>query len=382
MYSLGGYASMVADRVRVNAYAEALRKTVREGAVVLEIGTGPGIFAVLACKLGASRVYAIESSEIIQVAREVATANDCADKIEFFEEISNRVTLPRRADVVLSDLRGVLPLYERHIPAIVDAWRRFLAPGGTLIPRKDTLWAAIAEAPESYSELVNPWEHNSLGQNLHAARRLVVNNVLKERLSPNQLLTTHQLWTTLDYGSIENHDVRGNLDWRIERVGTGHGIVVWFDADLAEGSSFSNAPSAPETIYGSMFFPWTQPVSLAPGQAVAVNLEAKLVENDYVWQWTTRIEPLKGSGDPRIHFEQSQLTGEVLSAAQLNRLASDYIPHLSEEGRLRRRTFEIMDGKVSLEEIARQLATEFPERFPRWEHALAFAGAISREYSR
>jgi protein arginine N-methyltransferase 1 len=382
MYSLGGYASMVADRVRVNAYAEALRKTVRKGAVVLEIGTGPGIFAVLACKLGASRVYAIESSEIIQVAREVATANDCADKIEFFEEISNRVTLPRRADVVLSDLRGVLPLFERHIPAIVDARRRFLAPGGTLIPRKDTLWAAIAEAPELYSELVNPWEHNSLGQNLHAARRLVVNNVLKGRLSPNQLLTTHQLWTTLDYGSIENHDVRGNLDWRIERVGTGHGIVVWFDADLAEGSSFSNAPSAPETIYGSMFFPWTQPVSLAPGQAVAVNLKAKLVENDYVWQWTTRIEPLKGSGDPRIHFEQSQLTGEVLSAAQLNRLASDYIPHLSEEGRLRRRTFEIMDGKVSLEEIARQLVTEFPERFPRWEHALAFAGAISREYSR
>ncbi len=382
MYSLGGYASMVADRVRVNAYAEALRKTVRKGAVVLEIGTGPGIFAVLACKLGASRVYAIESSEIIQVAREVAAANDCADKIEFFEEISNRVTLPRRADVVLSDLRGVLPLFERHIPAIVDARRRFLAPGGTLIPRKDTLWAAIAEAPELYSELVNPWEHNSLGQNLHAARRLVVNNVLKGRLSPDQLLTTHQLWTTLDYGSIENHDVRGNLDWRIERVGTGHGIVVWFDADLAEGSSFSNAPSAPETIYGSMFFPWTQPVSLAPGQAVAVNLKAKLVENDYVWQWTTRIEPLKGSGDPRIHFEQSQLTGEVLSAAQLNRLASDYIPHLSEEGRLRRRTFEIMDGKVSLEEIARQLATEFPERFPRWEHALAFAGAISREYSR
>src|SRR5258708_31549720 len=381
MYSLGGYGSMVADRIRVDAYAKALSKTVRKGAVVVEIGTGPGIFAVLACQVGASRVYAIESSEIIQVAREVAAANGYTDKIEFFEELSNRVTLPLREVISLSDLRGVLPLYERHIPEIVDARRRFLAPGGTLVPRKDTLWAAIVEAPKPYSELVEPWEHNPLGQDLQAARRLVVNNALKVRVNPNQLLTTHQLWTTLDYDSIENPDVRGNLDWMIERVGTGHGSVVWFDADLAEGSGFSNAPSAPETIYGSMFFPWTQPVSLASGQAVAVKLEAKLVENDYVWQWTTQIEPLKGSGDPRIHFEQSQLTGEVLSAAQLNRLASDYIPHLSEEGRMRRRTFEIMDGKVSLEEIARQLATEFPERFPRWEHALAFAGAISREYS-
>ena len=118
MYSLGGYGSMVADRVRVDAYAEALRKTVRKGAVVLEIGTGPGIFAVLACQVGASRVYAIEPNEIIQVAREVAAANGCADKIEFFEEFSDRVTLPLRADVILSDLRGVVPLFQRHIPAI------------------------------------------------------------------------------------------------------------------------------------------------------------------------------------------------------------------------------------------------------------------------
>ncbi len=189
MYSLSAYGSMLEDRVRVDACAQALRKTVRAGSVVVEIGTGPGIFAVLACQLGASRVYAIEPSEIIQVAREVAAANGCADKIEFFEEFSNRVTLPTRADVILSDLRGVLPLFERHIPAIVDARHRFLAPGGTLIPRRDTLWAAIVEAPKPYGEFVDPWEHNSLGQDLSAARQLIVNNSQKVRVSPEQLLT-------------------------------------------------------------------------------------------------------------------------------------------------------------------------------------------------
>jgi type I protein arginine methyltransferase len=382
MYNLGGYGSMLADRVRVDAYAQALRQTVRKGAVVVEIGTGPGVFAVLASEVGASRVYAIEPSEVIQVAREVAAANGCADKIEFFEEFSNRVTLPLQADVILSDLRGVLPLFERHIPAIVDARRRFLAPGGILIPRKDTLWAAIVEAPNPYGEFVDPWEQNPLGQDLSPARRLIVNNPQKVRVSPNQLLTAPQLWTTLDYGIIENPNVRGNLDWKVEHAGAGHGILVWFDADLAEGIGFSNAPSAPEAIYGSMLFPWTQPVSLAPDQAVAVSLEAKLVENDYVWRWTTRIESLEGSGDPRIHFEQSQLAGEMLSAAQLHRMAADYVPHLSEEGCLRRRAFELMDGKVSLEEIARQLATEFPQRLPRWEQALTYASALSQKYSR
>jgi len=381
MYNLGSYGSMVADRIRVDAYAQALRTTVREGSVVVEIGTGPGIFAVLSCQLGASRVYAIEPSAIIQVAREIAAANGCADKIEFFEELSNRVVLPTRADVILSDLRGVLPLFEHHIRAIVDARNRFLAPGGTLIPRKDTVWAAIVEAPKPFGELVDPWDHNPFGQDLSAARRLIVNNVQKIRLSPDQLLTAHGLWTTLDYGSVESPDVRGDLECTVERSGTGHGILVWFDADLAEGIGFSNAPSAPETIYGSLFFPWTQPVPLALGQAVGISLEAKLVENDYVWRWTTRVEPLKGSGASLIHFEQSQLTGEVLSASQLHKMAADYVPQLSEEGHLRRRTFELMEGKAPLGEIARRLATEFPRRFATWEQALSYAGMISQEYS-
>jgi protein arginine N-methyltransferase 1 len=382
MYSLEAYASMIADRVRVQAYAEALRKTIREGSTVVEIGTGPGVFAVLACQAGASRVYAIEPDEIIQVAREIAAANGCSDRIEFFEELSNRVMLPVRVDFILSDLRGVLPFFQRHIPSIVDARRRFLAVGGTMIPRKDTMWAAIVEAPGPYGDLVDPWEQNSLDQNLSPARHLAVNNIQRVRLNANQLLTGHRLWTTVDYASVEDHDVCGNLEWTVERAGTGHGMVVWFDADLAEGIGFSNAPGAPETIYGSLFFPWMRPAPLVAGQIVRVCLAAKLVESDYVWRWTTRIARIEGSSDSLIHFEQSQLNGTVLSTSKLHKLASDYIPKLSEEGRLHRRTFELMDGRVSLEEIARRLATEFPQRFPSWQQALSYAGAVSQEYSR
>jgi len=198
----------------------------------------------------------------------------------------------------------------------------------------------------------------------------------------DRLLTAGRLWTTLDYNRVENPDVRGNLEWRVERAGTGHGLVVWFDADLADGIGFSNAPSGRETVYGSLFFPWPRPVPLVPCQSVAVDLDAKLIEEDYVWRWTTRIEPPKGSGAPFIDFEQSQLAGEVLSRAKLHRRAAAYVPHLSEEGRLRRRALELMDGSASLEHIAHQLATEFPQRFSKWEQALSYAGAVSQEYSR
>jgi len=382
MYSLDAYGSMIADRVRVGSYAQALRKTVREGSVVVEIGTGPGIFAVLACQLGASRVYAIEPSEIIQVAREVATANGCADKIVFYEGLSDEVTLPTRADVILSDLRGVSPFFGRHIPSIVDARRRFLSPEGVLIPRRDTLWAAIVEAPKDYDKLVGAWDCNVLGQDLGPARKLIVNDTQKIRVDPDQLMTIPQLWGTLEYNCIENPDVQSNLSWRVERTGTGHGILVWFDAELVDGIGFSNAPSAPETVYGSLFLPWTSPVSLLPGQTVSVDLEAKLLSSDYLWRWSTRIEPIERLSTSVIHFDQSQLAGLVLSTAQLHRKAADYVPHLSDDGRLRRRTLELMDERTSLAEIARQLANEFPERFPRWERALSYAAKISEECSR
>src|SRR5207245_225118 len=154
------------------------------------------------------------------------------------------------------------------------------------------------------------------------------------------------------------------------------------DADLAEGVGFSNAPGAPETIYGCLFFPWTQAVAVARGDIVCVSLSAKLVENEYVWRWTTRIKPLGGPDTSLIYFDQSQLAGAVLSTTQLHRIAADHIPRLSEEGVLRRRAFELMDGRTSLEEIAHKLTAEFPRRFSNWQQALSYASVISQEFSR
>ena len=382
MYSLTAYGEMIADRVRMEAYAQALRSVIRRDSVVLEIGTGPGVFSVLACELGARRVFAIESQSIIQVAREIAAANLCADRIEFFEGLSTQLDLPSRADVIVSDMRGILPLFEQHIPSIVDARRRFLAPGGLLIPRLDKIWAAVLEAPKTYGEVVSVWEDNPLKQDLSPARRRAVNDVRKTHASPDQLLTEPKLWVLLDYAKIENPDVQGRLDFTVQRPGTAHGLLTWFETDLADGVGFSNAPGEPEAIYGSFFFPWTHPVPLVPGQVVCMDVEAKLTEDDYVWRWNTRIQPANPSHDSPLCFEQSQLLGASLSVAALRKQASDHVPNLSAEGLLHRRTLELMNGGISLEEIARRLAAEFPARFTRWQEALSHAGAVSQKFSR
>jgi protein arginine N-methyltransferase 1 len=382
MYTLRDYGSMLADEVRMRAFERALRQTVKPGMVVLEIGTGPGALAVLACQLGAKRVYALEPNPVIQVAREIAAANGCADRIEFLEGVSTEVAGPIQADLIVSDLRGALPLLELHIPSIVDARRRFLAPGGALIGRADRLRVAIAEAPEIYSKIVGPWERNSLGQDYSAARKRIVNEISRLHPAPEELLTSPGLWATLDYRQIESPDVEGELSFQVTRDGTGHGIVIWFEADLAEGVQFSTGPESPDGVYRPIFLPWQEPVSLVAGQRLCVHLTAKLLEKEYFWRWSTRIESRSVAGEIAAQFDQSQIQGATLSSAQLLKGTSTFVPRLSQDGAMRRRTLELMDGKASLEEISRRLAAEFPERFARWEQALTFAGTVSTENSR
>src|SRR5204862_7848061 len=103
IFTVAAYGQMISDAVRMDSYARALRHAVKPGAVVVDIGTGTGIFALLACRLGARRVYAIEPGDAIQVAREIAAANGCGDRIEFIQALSTDATLPERADVIVSD---------------------------------------------------------------------------------------------------------------------------------------------------------------------------------------------------------------------------------------------------------------------------------------
>lgn len=294
----------------MNAYAAALRETVKPDSVVMDLGCGPGVLALLACKFGARRVYAVEPENVIGLARELAAANGFADRIQFFENISTQVIVEEPASIIIFDLRGVLPWFQHHIPSIIDARQRLLAPGGTLIPQRDLLWAAVVEAPDRYEELVGPWKRFAL--DLSAGARLITNNWRKTRIRPEQLLAEPVCWTIIDYYNVDRVDVQAEISWRVERNGTAHGIAVWFDADLVDGIGFSNHPAEPEQIYGNGFFPFSEPVEVLEGERVTVRLAANMVAQDYVWRWDTDF--------PKKSFKQSTFYGVPLSQDRLKKI--------------------------------------------------------------
>ncbi len=223
---------------------------------MLEIGCGPGLFSLLACRAGARRVYAIDSEEIVHHARELAAANGFADRMEFLQSDSRKVQLPEPMNVIISDVRGSLPLFSHAIASIEDARRRFLCPGGIVIPARDTLKAAIINAAEYYSRLTLPWRACESGIDLSRSRLLILNGCYTTNFTADQVLTECKSWGVLDYQSGVAANAAAELCFEVPQAGTGHGICVWFETELADGIGFSTAPSGARSVYGQRFFPW------------------------------------------------------------------------------------------------------------------------------
>ena len=379
MYSVAAYGDMIRDRGRMAAYLTALRHAIRPGASVADIGTGTGIMACLACLCGADRVYAIEPSSAIEPARAIARANGLGERIHFIEKMSTSVTLPERVDVIVSDLRGVLPLLQHHVPSIIDARRRFLKPNGVLVPRRDVVRIAVASAPDLYERHVTPWERNDYGLDMRAVSRIETNAWRKCRARADHVLLPPQSLPALDYETVETANLAGELRWEVAAAGEAHGLVGWFDADLGHDVTFTNAPGAPELIYGQAFFPWSRPVTLRIGDAVSVSLRAILVGEDYVWTWDTRVVDAT-TGETRADFHQSSFFGAPLSPATLARRSADHVPTLNEDGRLDRLILELLDEHAPLGRIADEVFAKFPGRLATREAALARVADLSTRY--
>ena len=372
---------MVLDRGRTSAYAGALARHIRPDSVVLDIGCGPGILTLLACQFGASKVYAVESGDVIACARDAALKNGFPDRVVFFQALSTEVTLPEKTDILVSDIRGVLPFFGHSISSLIDARNRLLIPGGLMIPRRDSVWVALVDAPDRYHELVDPFLDNEYKLEFPDAAAKVTNAWEKACFKPDQLVTPPACWCTLDYATIETPHARGTARWAIEHPCTAHGLGMWFDCEMTEGHGFSNSPLSTEKhIYGQAFFPFPQPLEVAAGDWVKVDLRADLAGENYVWGWHTAV----GAGsatEPHQMLRQSTLRGTLFSRDSLRKRAHSFVPVLNEQGEVDRMILEEIGSGKSLDQIAREVTERFPDRFGSLNESLTHVGEISYRYS-
>ena len=259
---------MLADGVRMRSYAEAIRRTIRPGDRVVDLGAGLGVLGFMALKAGAARVYAIEKTASIDLARKVAAANGLSDRVTFFHGNSKDFSLDEPADVLLSETLGSFGLEENTLDFTLDARQRLLREDGRMLPRAIRVFVA----PVSHDPGRVAFWKDVQGLDFSPAVEELAGRMATADITVEDVLAGAQVYAQLDLRSHSETTVTNTLRFPIQRAGSLQGVAGWFHVSLCEGVVLKTGPDSPKTHWRQAFFPLREPTDVVPGDVFEATL--------------------------------------------------------------------------------------------------------------
>ena len=267
---------MMNEQERNQAFHDGLQAAITPTSTVFEIGTGSGLLAMMAARLGASRVVTCEAVPLIaQTARTIVERNGLADRVTVLAKPSDAVQLgadlPAKADVLVHEVFSSELLGEHVLPAIEDAKARLLRPGGQIVPAAASIMIALVGGDELARNL---HVGDSFGFDLrdfngiHPRKR----PLYREDLAPLLLSEPVEAFR-FDFMKQSHFPAeRKRIEIRATQAGTCHGVIQWIRIELGHGIVFENHPARrravsnwQHTIYG-----FEEPLVLGQGMQVAI----------------------------------------------------------------------------------------------------------------
>jgi protein arginine N-methyltransferase 1 len=299
---------LLGDQRLQEIYRRAIFAAVRPGDVVLDLGTGSGLHAFFAAQAGAKKVYAIESEGIVAIARAAAKRNGFAEKIEFIYGNSFSVDLPEKVDVIISNIG-----YLSSLQFLPDAAKRFLKPGGRMLPNAVHNSFVPVRAPDFYKSRVEFWKEKRYGFDFSDFHSFAVN-----RAHANHCKEKNFLAAPAALGAIDlTGPLRGKYDWKREftasRAGTIYGLLGWYSFHLGQGIEFSTKPPLllSPAVWTQPFLPCREPFTVRKGETVRVRMEmyTKGSYEEPIWNWEMSAGKLR---QKQSSFQAIALSPEIL----------------------------------------------------------------------
>jgi SAM-dependent methyltransferase len=270
------HRTLLADRVRNAAFHAALRRVIVKGeTTVADIGAGTGFLGFLAAKLGARRVDLYEAAGVAGVARRLLRHNRLRN-CRLFEMHSTEVLEPERVDVVVCETLGNYALEENIVETLNDARKRFLKPGGILIPAGVRQLACPVVGDRHLAELA-AWDSVGYGLDLGPAKTMTLNNIYVRTFAAGDLLDRAGAAKVWDAVSFLNHNKTarfGEASWAFGRRTTIYGLALWWTADLAGGIALATGPLDPRTHWEQLYLPVLEPVAVGAGQTLTARIRS------------------------------------------------------------------------------------------------------------
>ncbi len=289
---LSYHSGLVLDPHRMDAYERAIRALVRPGDVVLDVGTGTGILAMLAARRGA-RVHAVESMPVADLARALVAHNGLADRVTVHRADLRRLPPVEPVDVIIGDFLGAYLVDDLMLP-VVEAAGRWLKPGGRWCPGRVRLWLAPADVAVREVEV---WRAPFYGVDLAPVLAPALAECHRVDVVPSVLLAASQVFHDFVPPGPLGACAR-TLAFTAARDGHLRGLLGWFEANLAPDVTLSTAPGL-QTHWGQYLFP-VPPIEVAAGDRIECHLALEGEPEELAWRWSGAVHR---GGEVRGRFE-------------------------------------------------------------------------------
>jgi SAM-dependent methyltransferase len=295
---ISSHAKMLRDAVRTEAYDRAIREVIKPGQKAIDFGCGTGILSHFCARAGASDVYAIDKSPFIAVAQRNGLKN-----IHFIRGEGDRVELPSKADVLVSEWMGVFLFWENMLAPLITIRDQYLAEDGVMLPSRMFLKGAFVSDEELFKEM-SFFRSKPYSVDFSVVEDWLFHTTTLKEFSEKQVLDYD-----FDLGEMDMKECRempAELSAVVSPTGaaTIYGICGWFEAELAPNIHLSTGPFDPLTHWDQIFFPLSEPFELVPGKEVKVVIRpatSRFVE-ETVWSWSVSDGQTTIEMDENIHL--------------------------------------------------------------------------------
>jgi len=360
-----GYLS---DSLRSELFRKAIGAVVKPGDRVADLGCGSGILGLLCLKAGAGHVYAVDETAMIHVARETFARAGLAGRVNFLQGRCQQVELPERVDVVVCDHVGHFGFDYGIVELFRDAKRRFLKPGGAMIPARIELQLAAVESAR-HRKLAEGWGTAVVPTEFHWLREQALNTKVHVNFQREEILSPPAAAGSIDFLGDARGFYSSTAELRATRDGTVHGLGGWFDCELSAGVRMTNSPLAEKKIdRAQAFLPIGEAVQVKAGDEVKATL--MLRPSDNLLAWTVEF-PASGR-----RYSHSNWQGMLLSPEELHRANPSRVPKPGRAGLARRTVLGYCDGRRTAREIEQAVLKEHPGLFPSAEEAANFVALV------
>lgn len=267
------HRNLITDRARNAAFYRALQQVIVPGTTtVADLGSGTGLLGFYALRLGAKDVYFYEYSPALKLSQKIARHNGLR-RAHFIHQHSRQMDHPVAVDVVVSETLGNYAYEENIIETLADA-RRFLKPGGSIIPQHIAQFVAPVITPRIHQELC-VWDDVGAELDFSLAKEMSVNNLYVRLLQRDDVLdagTSAKRWDAVDLRKKNASVRRGSAHWTLAGNVTLYGFALWWECELLPQITLSTSPLAPRSHWEQLYCPLREPLQAQAGDELSIAL--------------------------------------------------------------------------------------------------------------